>query len=140
MKQPLAAFACLLICALVARPAHAWSNKEHIQLTRLAALRLVASPDTPDDLKAFLRAAQPDLAKWDMAAERDYFLNKRIGQYPRDVDGLAFWATVPDSDAATAQGKKVAPFGVVARNLHFVDLEYFMADEKQRVYADDLSS
>jgi hypothetical protein len=56
------------------------------------------------------------------------------------VDGLSFWATVPDSDAGAGSAKKVEPFGVVERNLHFIDLEYFMPDEKRRAYADDLSN
>jgi hypothetical protein len=139
MKYAATSFAALIALSFCAPTARAWSNKEHIQLTRLAAGRLVASAETPEALKAFLRQAQPDLAQWDLAAERNYFLNKRIGMYPRGVDGLEFWATVPDSDAASP-GRKVEPFGVVERSLHFIDLEYFMKDEKRRAYADDLSN
>lgn len=138
MSHKLACIACLILIA-VARPAHAWSNKEHIQLTRLAALRLVNSPDTPEDMKHWLRAALPGMT--DMAAEREYFLTARVGPYPNSARGLAFWAVAPDLDVAAARGNKpVEPFPVGEAKLHFVDLEFLNADESKRVYADDLSN
>src|SRR5687767_3917814 len=100
LLRPFAAIVVLLL--FFTSPSLAWSNKEHIQLTRLAALRLIESPDTPAEMKAWLRAAQPDLR--DMAAERDYFLHARVGKYPTGAQGIAFWATVPDLDVATARG------------------------------------
>ena len=41
-------------------PAAAWSNKEHIQLTRIAASRLIADPATPEPMRQWLKAAVPD--------------------------------------------------------------------------------
>lgn len=122
--------------------AHAWSNKEHIQLTRIAALRLVNDPATPDDMKQWLRAAMPGMT--DMAAEREYFLTARVGRYPNGAQGLSWWATVPDLDVATGRGgpqeRKVEPFGVSERPLHFIDAEFFNPDESKRVYSHDLST
>lgn len=136
------AVSTLLLVALLGAPAHAWSNKEHIQLTRIAALRLVNDPQTPEDMKRWLRQAMPGMA--DMDAERQYFLTARVGVYPVGAQGLSFWATVPDLDVATARGggqeKKVAPFGVGERPLHFIDLEFFNPDESKRVYLHDLST
>src|SRR6201999_780210 len=49
----------------------------------------------------------------------------------------------PDLEAMTGgQGeaaRKVEPFGVSERQLHFIDLEYFFPDDSKRSYADDLS-
>jgi hypothetical protein len=132
-----------LVLLLVARPASAWSTKEHILLTRLAALRLLEDQATPDGMKAWLRAAAPDLP--DLAADRDYLLRARVGVFPRGADGIPFWAVVPDLDALIDSGpadrmKKIEPFGVGERLLHFVDLEMFMPDESRRRYAPDLSN
>src|SRR3954449_6016426 len=88
------ALAILLLVLGWANPARAWSNKEHIQLTRLAAERVIADPQTPAAMKDWLRAACPQLLC--AAQEREYFLTQRIGLFPRGVEGLAFWATVPD--------------------------------------------
>src|SRR5688572_2418239 len=130
--------AMVVVCALAA-PAFAWSNKEHIQLTRIAAMRLVNAPDTPAEMKQWLREAMPGIT--DMAAERAYFMTARVGMYPTNAQGLAFWATVPDLDVATARGNDpVKPFPVPERLLHYIDLEFFHADESKRVYADDLSN
>src|SRR5687767_168738 len=90
------------VVAAAARPASAWSNKEHVQLTRIAATRLVNSPDTPEEMKKWLRAAMPGMR--DMAAEREFFLTARLGPYPTDAQGISFWATVPDLDVATTRG------------------------------------
>jgi hypothetical protein len=123
------------------QPAFAWSNKEHIQLTRLAALELVNAPDTPDAMKAWLRDAMPGLA--DMAAEKHYFLTARVGPYPISGQGLSFWATVPDMDVATAKPgreEKIEPFGAGERLMHYIDIEFFNPDESKRDYVDDLST
>ena len=85
MRLKPALAACLLIAFAVAvivpaRPAHAWSNKEHLQLTRIAALRLVNAPDTPAEMKAWLREAMPGMT--DMEAEKRFFLDARVGIYP----------------------------------------------------------
>jgi len=45
---------------------------------------------------------------------------------------------VPDLEALTAGlgegGRKVEPFGVPERSLHFIDLEYFFPDDARRSY------
>jgi hypothetical protein len=134
------ALAGALVLALTF-PAWGWSNKEHLQLTRIAALRLVNSPDTPADMKAWLREAMPGMT--DMEAEKQFFLNARVGPYPIGAQGLSFWATVPDLDVATAkQGReeKIEPFGAPERLMHYIDIEFFNPDESKRVYSDDLST
>ncbi len=129
----------VLIAVILCSPAHAWSNKEHIQLTRIAAMRLANDPATPQEMKDWLRHAMPGMA--DMAAERHYFMTARVGVYPSGAQGLSFWAAVPDLDVATARGdKKVEPFGVGERLLHFIDIEFFNVDEAKRVYKHDLSN
>ena len=129
----------LALILIVPRRALAWSNKEHIQLTRIAAARLIADPETPDAMKRWLSEATPGLS--DMDGERAYFLRQRVGMYPRGVDGVLFWAAVPDLDALTSQReKKVEPFGVNERLLHFLDLEYFVKEQERRHYVDDLSN
>ena len=99
----------LLLLLTLACPCFAWSTKEHILLTRCAAREIIADPAAPNDLKQFLRAAQPELGT--LANEQEFLLHKRTGQVPRGVDGLAFWATMPDmvADAAAAKDRPVAP-------------------------------
>ena len=123
---------------LTARPAPAWSNKEHIQLTRIAAERLIADQKTPEPMRAWLKAAVP--GRLDMDGEREYFLRKRIGIVPRDVEGIPYWATMPDMATMTDRDRKVEPYGVPELKLHFIDVEFFMADPSRRVYRHDLSN
>lgn len=132
-----------VLCVLIAgSPCYAWSNKEHILLTRIAAMRLVADPQTPPAMKQWLTQVAPGLN--DLDGEREYFLGARVGVFPRGVEGLAYWATVPDLEAAVngsgERARKVEPFGVPERLLHFVDLEYFHPEEARRTYAHDLSN
>lgn len=123
----------------------AWSTKEHVLLTRLAAIRLLARADTPPEMKAWLREALPGIGP-DVASQRDFLMHARLGPFPRGVDGLAFWVIVPDLQALIDSGssperaKKVEPFGVPERVLHFIDLEHFMPEEARRRYRPDLSS
>ena len=132
----------LLAAVLCPAPARAWSNKEHVQLTRIAAMRLVNDPATPPAMKAWLREAMPGMT--DMAGEKAYFLTARVGVYPTGARGLSFWAAVPDLDVATARPgnreRKIEPFGAGERLMHYVDLEFFNPDESKRVYAHDLST
>lgn len=134
----------LLIAALIlwppSGPVLAWSTKEHILLTRIAAEELLADASTPPAMKQWLRRGTPGIL--DRKGERDYFLRQRVGSLPRGADGLPFWATVPDMNALmdrTDEPRKIEPFGVPERLLHFIDLEYFNSDEARRTYADDLS-
>ena len=122
----------------VAHTVLAWSNKEHIQLTRLAIERLVADPSTPPAMAAWLKSAGGSLLNAD--GERDYFLHQRVGLIPRAVDGIPYWATMPDMAALTDQSyKTIEPFGVGERLLHYIDLEHFMPESKDRFYKNDLS-
>jgi hypothetical protein len=96
-------------------------------------------------MKAWLRDG---LAGWptDVSAQRDYLLHARLGPFPRGADGLAFWVVVPDLQALTESGappdrvKKVEPFGVGERALHFIDLEFFHPDPSRRRYRPDLAN
>ena len=135
----------VLLCLAWAPNATAWSTKEHILLTRLAAIRLLADPQTPAEMKQWLGDALPWLGG-DVASQRDYLLHARVGPFPRGAEGIAFWAVVPDvqalidSGSAPDRARKVEPFGVPERVLHFIDLEYFMADESRRRFRPDLSN
>ena len=57
-------------------------------------------------------------------------MTARVGLVPRGVEGLTYWAVVPDVLAMTGGSgeneKKVEPFGVPERLLHYVDLEFFV--------------
>ena len=139
------AWCVVACCALPAAHCHAWSTKEHILLTRLAAIRLIENDQTPPEMKPWLRDG---LAGWptDVNAQRDYLLHARVGPFPRGANGLAFWVVVPDLQALTESGappdrvRKVEPFGVGERALHFIDLEHFQPDEARRRYSHDLSN
>jgi len=131
-------FLLVLILILAAAPrAQAWGNKEHIQITRLAVMRLLDEPTTPDAMKDWLRQVTPGLR--DFKAERDYFLNARVGLIVRDADGLPYWATMPDMMVNADARTKLEPYGVAERLMHFIDLEFFAKDESKRRYAHDLS-
>lgn len=115
----------------------AWSTKEHVQLTRIAANRLIVDPSTPPAMKQWLEQNTP--GPGDLAAERAYLLNARIGIVPRAVDGLPYWSVMPDLMINLEPGKKVQPYGVPERLLHYIDLEFFISDETKRDYRHDLT-
>ena len=128
---------CLL--ALLSSSAFAWSNKEHILLTQLAVAGLLADPNTPPDMKAWLRQAAPNLP--DTEAQKQWFLHQHIGLIPRGVNGLAYWSTMPDMMAMIERpDQKIEPFGVGEAKLHFIDIELFNPDPARRKYLPDLSS
>lgn len=134
---------CLAAAAVLvglAGPASAWSHKEHIQFTRLAAMRIVNDPAAPADLKAWLRdnvALLPD-----MAAEREWFLHESIGEFPdaSKLSGLTWWAIVPDVVAQDRSNKTSEPAGLPERVNHFIDLEFFNPVNEKKTYQLDLSS
>src|SRR3954469_13894865 len=97
MANAKAATVAVFFLLLLAAPAPAWSTKEHILLTRLAALRLLERADVPVEMKAWLRSAAPNLP--DLDGDREFLLHARIGVFPRGADGIPFWAVVPDLDA-----------------------------------------
>lgn len=134
-------FCCItiLLCAASASPAFAWSTKEHIQLTRIAIERLIADPATPAEMKAWLRDSTPGLL--DMDGERAWFMNQRQGINPRGVDGICFWCVMPDVETFQQgrEEKKVEPFNVPERLLHYIDLELFLTGDQKREYRHDLS-
>ena len=114
--------ACIGLC--LPSLAHAWSTKEHVQLTRIAAGELLADEGTPAEMKAWLRQVSP--GPLDLAAEREYLMNQRMGIFPRGVDGLPFWAVVPDLEALIDKSnKKIPPVNVPERLMHYLDVEYF---------------
>ena len=51
---------------------------------------------------------------------------------PRGVDGLAYWAVIPDENALMDGEKKTQPYNVPERQLHFIDLEIFVTGEAKR--------
>src|SRR5690242_10855061 len=117
-------FACVVAVVLLAAasPSRAWSTKEHIQLTRIAAERLIADEKTPPAMKDWLRAGTPGAT--DMAGERRWFVEQRMGIVPRGADGIPYWAVVPDMVVLmeAKEEKKIAPFNVPERLLHYIDL------------------
>ncbi len=133
----------LLGVLTLAHQAQAWSTKEHILLTRLAAARLLADESTTAGMKDWLRGVAPgDLSD---EALRDFYMNSRQGVYPRGVDGVAYWSVVPDLEALTARpSETVAPFGVPERVLHYLDLELFdphqQGEGEKPAYKSDLSA
>jgi hypothetical protein len=123
----------------LASSAFAWGTKEHIQLTRIAIERLIADAATPAEMKTWLQQAAPGLL--DPAGEKQWFMHQRMGIVPRGVDGMTYWAVMPDMMIFLdgREKKKIEPFGVSEDLLHYIDLEFFPADESKRAYHHDLS-
>src|SRR6185436_15933842 len=112
--------------------ARAWSLKEHVMLTEVAAMRLVADPSTPEGLRAFLSSA---LARsLTLAEERDYYEHARIASEGDRAPTLEWHATAPDLVGPDAMSR----WGVPLKKLHFVDLELF--HPKVHTYQPDLSA
>src|SRR5258705_1722176 len=121
--------ASLLVLFCITSRAQAWSHKEHIQLTRIAAQRLIANPTTPPAMKAWLQRGIAN-GPQNLEEEKDYLLHKHIGLIPRSVDGLPMWATIPDALSQIDRAQKpLEPFGGCQRRLHYLDVERFMQDE-----------
>lgn len=119
--------------------AFGWSGKEHIQLTRIAAMRLIADPATPPEMKQWLQTIYPQ--PMTMEAEKEFFFKKRVGAEPQHVTGLSLWAITPDLHAMKdPQSAKEEPFGVHEKLLHYIDLEYFVTGDAKREYKHNLSS
>lgn len=126
-----------LVCGT---PVFAWSNKEHMQFARLAAARLIADETTPPAMKDWLRRGL-GREPMDLAAEKQWFMTERIGLIVRTTDPLPYWTVMPDMMVmADLPSKKIEPWGVHERLLHYVDLEYFLPDADRRAYRHDLSA
>ena len=127
-----------ILLMLAVSPALPWSNKEHILMTRIAAIRSIQDPATPQEMKTWLTQAT-ELTDWDR--QKYFFLYARVGIVPPNVGGIAYWSTMPDMFAMIHKpDAAVAPFGVPERVLHYIDLEYFAPRTTTRpAYADDLS-
>jgi hypothetical protein len=134
MRQYLVAWLMLVTCAA---PACAWSSKEHVLLTRLAAMGLLADPRTPEPMKQWLRDALGEQRT--IEQEKELFLHGRVGIVPRGVDGLAYWSVMPDLIADLERDRKLEPYGVNEGRLHYIDVEFFAPDPQKRRYVDDLS-
>src|SRR3954452_15353056 len=92
----------LLVCLTLSGSAWGWSTKEHILLTRLAALRGLDDPQAPPEMKAWLREALPGLG--DLESQKHYLLTARVDVCPRGAEGIAFWAVFPDLQALIDSG------------------------------------
>ncbi|HVT88054.1 MAG TPA: hypothetical protein VHD56_04310 [Tepidisphaeraceae bacterium] len=126
--------ASLLACS----QAWGWSFKEHIQFARIAVYRLLQDPQTPDDMKAWLKDIAGDVS--DMSGQREYFLHTHVGIKPEGLSGISYWVCQPDIHALEDKGNvKIEPFGVHERLLHFIDLEMFVPGDTPRNYQHDLS-
>ena len=140
MRSLVIVMLAVLLAPPSSAPLMAWSTKEHIQLTRIAAARLIADEKTPPAMKQWLRDVTPEIL--DMEGERKWFMERRQGIVPRGVDGILYWAVMPDTMNLIEgrDGPKVAPFGVSEFNLHFIDVELFLPGDQKRAYRHDLSS
>lgn len=127
-----------LILLMVTACAFGWSTKEHVDLTRLAIADLIDREDIPADMKAWLReAAVQVMLPCEVQAD---FIHKRHGVFPRGVDGIAYWAAMPDLVADSSRPTDlVQPYGVPERSLHFIDLELFNPDADRQKFMVDLS-
>lgn len=130
----------LVTLGIVSDRVDAWGNKEHIQFTRLAAMRIVNDPAAPEDLKSWLKANTELLPS--MEAEREFFLTASFGKDvdPAKVSGLLWWSVVPDIKANDRGAGNNGSFGNRELTSHFIDLEFFNAEPTKRTYRFDLSS
>jgi len=131
--------AVLIVCVLTfVQSASAWSSKEHIQITRIAAEQLIADPTTPPAMKDWLKKQIPTLT--DIAGEKDYLLHKRIGANPTEFTSILKYATRPDDHAQQdPQDSKIPVFNAHEKLMHYIDLELFLTGDAKREYRPDLS-
>src|SRR5438067_168756 len=114
-----------IICALLlSSRVNAWSSKEYIPLTRIAAERLVGDPVTPSAMKEWLRKYVTGLT--DIAGEEEYLLHKHIGITTGELDGILKYVIRPNDHARDAQGPKIPEFNVPEKQMHFIDVEMFL--------------
>lgn len=130
----------VIVTLAVVLPVRAWSFKEHIQLTRLAAGRIVADPSADASLKDWLKR-HVDLLD-SIEAERQYMLTARVGANPPEgsYSGLLWAVLVPDIEANKRGGPDVEPFGAHERLMHYIDLELLNTGDRPRDFKADLSA
>jgi hypothetical protein len=128
-----------LVLLLLGSPSFGWSFKEHILFTRMAVARLLADPTTPEPMKAWLRDAAGDPAN--LTGFEDFYMKAKIGRDPVGMNGLSYWSYMPDIHAGKDPVElKIQPFNIRERQLHFIDLELMLADDRKREYKHDLSN
>ena len=135
---------CLLVitCALIlgiTTDARAWGYKEHIQLTRIAASRLMLDPATPIAMRQWLKNNCAILH--DMSAEQDWFMHESVGEDPSKYRDLLWWACMPDLQTKLMPRDDKLPYlPAHERLMHYVDLEMFLPEGVSRTYRDDLTA
>jgi hypothetical protein len=134
--------AIVLAVVLSSRVAHAWSYKEHVQLTRITAMRLLADEAAPARMKDWLRESVPVLPSMD--AEKQFLLDAHIGPDPDRVahglDAITWWVCVPDIESNRRDGPKVPPFDQHERLNHYFEVELFMPGTGAKPFKPDLSN
>jgi hypothetical protein len=129
----------LALLLLVGSPTFAWSFKEHILFTRMAVARLLDDPMAPAPMKAWLRDAIGDPVN--LTGFEDFYLNAKVGREPVGMTGLSYWSYMPDIHAQKdPPDLKIQPFNIRERQLHFIDLELLLPDDRKREYKHDLSN
>jgi hypothetical protein len=136
------AIAFVLLVVLFPSAALAWSYKEHVQLTRITAMRLLADEKAPARMKDWLRESVPLLPSMD--AEKQFLLDAHIGGDPDRVAsglaGLTWWVCVPDIESNRKDGPKIPPFDQHERLNHFFEVELFMPGSGVKQFKPDLSN
>lgn len=129
----------IALLLVLAGPVMGWSAKEHIQMTRMAAERLLADPTTPPAMRDWLREILPE--HLDEEAERQYWMTALVGfDLEKTGGGVLWWAVVPDERAKRGPREATRPpFNQHERLMHFIDLELFLTGSQQRAYRHDLS-
>ncbi len=132
---------CVAIaCVAFTTSAQAWSFKEHIQFTRLAATRIINDDSAPQGLRDWLKANTPTLESTD--AEKEFFLTAKVGEKPdaSKLSGLTWWVCVPDIDSMDRSSPPTALTGRHERFNHYIDLEFLNPDKTKWEFQKDLSS
>ena len=131
-----------LLCALVAflllvPNVQAWCFKEHLQVTRMAAERIINDPTADPELKAWLEKSIKIIS---IDEERKFLVESTVGDKveKKDWPGIMYFALLPDINAFGKGNVIVQPFNQPERLMHFIDLEYFQKD-RSIGYRDDLS-
>jgi hypothetical protein len=120
-------------------PSFGWSFKEHILFTRMAVARLLSDPATPQPMKTWLGQAtgNPD----NLTGFEAFYMQAKVGREPVGMTDLSYWSYQPDIHAQKDPVElKIQPFNVRERQLHFIDLELMLPDDRKREYKHDLSN